>query len=125
MAMSPADDLLYVGNPPYSPELRDFRRWGLTVLAPKSPDPAFPYWENLSWEKADTYQPDLVLMDDRAWDQSKQIAAKQPTWRSIRAVAAGAVVPWPAYWIHTYASYAEELDKLAAEIEHADPDVGT
>lgn len=124
MAMSPADDLLYVANPAYAPELLDFQKWGLDVLAPKSPDKAFPYWENLSWEKADTYQPDLVLMDDRAWDQSQQIAAKQPTWKSIRAVAAGAVVAWPAYWIHTYASYAEELEKLAAEIEKAKTDIG-
>ncbi|MBO9522763.1 MAG: ABC transporter substrate-binding protein [Nocardioidaceae bacterium] len=125
MAMSPADDMLYVGNPPYSPELMDFGKWGLKVLAPKSPDPSFPYWENLSWEKADSYQPDLVLMDDRAWEQSQKIAAKQPTWKSIRAVAAGAVVPWPAYWIHTYASYAEQLDELAAAIENARADIGS
>lgn len=124
MAMSPADDLLYVANPAYAPELLDFQKWGLDVMAPKSPDPAFPYWENLSWEKADTYQPDLVLMDDRAWDQNQKIATKQPTWKSIRAVAAGAVVPWPAYWIHTYATYAAELDKLAEVVESAQSDIG-
>jgi iron complex transport system substrate-binding protein len=125
MGMSPADDLLYVANPRYAPELLDFRRWGLDVLGPRHPDKDFPYWENLSWEKADTYQPDLVLQDDRLLGTDQKIAAKQPTWKSIRAVAAGAVVPWPAYWMHTYQAYAEQLQKLAGEIESARTDIGS
>jgi iron complex transport system substrate-binding protein len=40
-------------------------------------------------------------------------------------VAAGSVVPWPAYWIHTYRAYAEQLDQLAAAIEHARTDIGS
>jgi iron complex transport system substrate-binding protein len=50
---------------------------------------------------------------------------KQPTWRTIKAVEAGAVVSWPAYWIHTYKAYAEQLDQLAAEIENARTDIGS
>lgn len=125
MGMSPAEDLLYVANPRYAPELLDFQKWGLDVISPDKPDPSFPYWENLSWEKADTYQPDLVLQDDRMLQQDQDIAAKQPTWKSIKAVAEGAVVPWPAFWMHTYKAYAEQLDKLAGEIESARTDIGS
>jgi len=125
MAMAPSKDLLYVANPTYAPELLDFQKWGLDVLTPSKPDPSFPYWENLSWEKADKYQPDLVLLDDRITDADYAALAKQPTWQSIKAVEAGAVVKWPAYWVHTYKAYAEQLDRLADEIEDARTDIGS
>ncbi len=85
LAVSPADDLLYVANPKYAPELLDFQRWGLDVINPDNPDKGFPYWENLSWENADKYQPDLLLIDDRTYDTSVKTGEKQPTWNSIKA----------------------------------------
>ncbi len=123
LGVSPAADLLYVAVPEHSAELTDFTEWGLDVTVPRDPDPKFPYWENLSWENADKYQPDLILMDDRTYDTSVKTAEKQPTWKKIKAADEGAVVPWPAYWISTYAAYAEELDKLTDSIEEADPDL--
>ncbi|MFI5429852.1 ABC transporter substrate-binding protein [Aeromicrobium sp. UC242_57] len=98
-----------------------FARWGLDIIDPDSPDPSFPYWENLSWENADKYQPDFVLLDDRDLANSLKVAKAQPTWPSIKAVEAGAVVNWPAYWIHTYSDYAEQLDDLSDAIEKIDP----
>jgi iron complex transport system substrate-binding protein len=123
LGVSPTDDLLYVAVPEHSAELTDFTEWGLDVTVPRDPDPKFPYWENLSWENADKYQPDLLLMDDRTYETSMKAAKKQPTWQKLKAAEADAVVPWPAYWISTYASYAEELEKLADSIEKADPDL--
>ncbi len=123
LGVSPTDDLLYVAVPEHSAELTDFSEWGLDVTVPRDPDPKFPYWENLSWENADKYQTDLILMDDRTYETSMKSAEKQPTWKKLKAAEAGAVVPWPAYWISTYASYAEELEKLADSIEKADPDL--
>ena len=123
LGVSPTDDLLYVAVPEHSAELTDFTEWGLDVTVPRDPDKKFPYWENLSWENADKYQPDLILMDDRTYDTSMKSAQKQPTWKKIKAAAADAVVPWPAYWISTYAAYGEQLEKLADAIEKADPDL--
>lgn len=123
LGVSPADDLLYVAVPEHSAELTDFTEWGLDVTVPRDPDKKFPYWENLSWENADKYQPDLLLLDDRNYDTSMKSAQKQPTWKEIKAAEAGAIVPWPAYWISTYSAYAEELDKLSDSIEKADPDL--
>ena len=125
-AMSPSDDMVYVANPAYAPELLDFQKWGLAVLNPDSPDKGFPYWENLSWENADKYQPDLILWDGRSFKPTSNAewGKKQPTWFSIDAAKAGAVVSWPAYWLHTYGHFATELDKLTEAIKTADPTVG-
>ena len=91
--MSPTDDLVYVANPEYAPELLDFQSWGLKVINPDSPDPGFPYWENLSWENADKYQPDLILWDGRAYTPTvnAEWGKKQPTWFRSRR-------PRPARW---------------------------
>ncbi|MET0928281.1 MAG: ABC transporter substrate-binding protein [Aeromicrobium sp.] len=123
LAVSPAEDLLYVAVPSEASELSDFERWGLDIIDPDSPDPDFAYWENLSWENADKYQPDFLLMDDRDAVNALKIAEAQPTWKNIKAVEANALVPWPAYWIHTYKDYASELDKLSDAISTIDPDL--
>lgn len=123
LAVSPADDLLYVANPKYAPELLDFQRWGLDVINPDKPDKGFPYWENLSWENADKYQPDLLLIDDRAYASTVTQGEKQPTWSNIKAAKAKAYVPWPAYWMHTYGDYAEQLTQLTAAIQKADAEL--
>jgi iron complex transport system substrate-binding protein len=126
-AMSPTDDMVYVANPQYAPELLDFQSFGLKVLNPDKPDPGFPYWENLSWENADKYQPDLILFDGRSYTDTvnAEWGKKQPTWFAIKAAKAGAVVSWPAFWLHTYGHFATELDKLSTAIESANPDLGS
>ncbi|MDG4666981.1 ABC transporter substrate-binding protein [Mycobacterium sp. 236(2023)] len=123
MAASPTDELLYVAVPEHAAELTDFSDWGMDVLVPRDPDPAFPYWENLSWENADKYQPDLILFDDRTYDSAMAAADRQPTWKRIEAVQAGAITPWPAFWISTWASYADQLNRLSDAVDKADPDL--
>ncbi|GAB4051514.1 ABC transporter substrate-binding protein [Catellatospora paridis] len=127
LAMSPADDKVYVANPEFAPELLDFQKWGLKVVNPDKPDPGFPYWENLSWENADKYQPDLILWDGRSYTDTANAewGKKQPTWFAIKAAKANAVVSWPAYWLHTYGHFAAELDKLTTAIKAADENVGS
>ena len=125
LAVSPSNELLYVAVPEHAPELLDFRRWGLDVIVPDDPDKAFPYWENLSWENADKYQPDLLLVDDRAYPENLAQAERQPTWNTIKAAEAGSETPWPGYWIHTYEDYAEQLESLTAAVEKTDPKLGS
>ncbi len=125
LAVSPATDLLYVAVPAHAPELLDFKKWGLDVITPNAPDPKFPYWENLSWENADKYQPDLLLIDDRSYPGNLKDAEKQPTWDSIKAAKVGAVIEWPAFWIHSYKTYAEQLTKMAGEIRKANSSIGS
>ncbi|MBA2896251.1 ABC transporter substrate-binding protein [Nonomuraea soli] len=126
LGMSPADDKVYVANPEYAPELLDFQKWGLKVINPSKPDADFPYWESLSWENADRYQPDLILWDGRSFKPTSndEWGTKQPTWFKIKAAKAGAVASWPAYWMHTFGHFATELDKLTEAIKSADENIG-
>ncbi|RXZ67640.1 ABC transporter substrate-binding protein [Agromyces albus] len=125
LAVSPYDTTYAVAVPEYAPELLDFREWGLDVIVPDSPDADFPYWESLSFETADTYQPDLLLFDDRNYPANLDTLAAQPIANDIAAYAAGATTTWPAYWLHTYSDYAAELDRLTEVIQGADSNIGS
>ena len=111
-------DGLYVAATAGSSELMDFASWGLKLITPEVADDR-GYWETLSWEQADKYQPDLVLVDNRS-DTTIETAKAQPMWTSIKAAAAGQVTDWPAFWLRNYKAYAGALDKLTAAIEAAD-----
>lgn len=124
LAISPWDTNYSVAVPQHAPELLDLQRWGLDVIDPETPDADFPYWETLSMENADKYQPDLLLFDDRFYPESLDVLAAAPISSSIAAFAADAVTTWPAYWLHTYPDYTEQLNALATVVESADPNVG-
>lgn len=118
LAVWAGNDGLYVASPVGSSELTDFKTWGLNVITPDNVD-EHGYFENLSWENADKYQTDLILVDNRA-DSTMQTALAQPTWTTLKAAAAGAVTDWPAFWLRNYGAYASELEKLTTAINAAD-----
>ena len=53
-----------------------------------------------------------------------EVVAAQPTWKSIRAAEAGQLIEWPAFWLHTYADYADALTKLTADLADVDDSIG-
>jgi iron complex transport system substrate-binding protein len=120
LAISPYDTSYAIAVPEHAPELLDFQRWGLDVVNPDAPDPDFPYWETLSMENADKYQPDLLLFDDRWHPGNEETLAAAPISASIEAYAAGQTTTWPGYWLHTYGDYAAELTRLAEVIRGTD-----
>lgn len=122
LAVWAGTDALYVAATAGSAELADFASWGLKLIDPEVADDR-GYWETLSWENADKYQPDLIMVDDR---QVSTIATAkaQATWTTIRAAAADQMTDWPAFWLRNYAAYAGALDKLTVAIDAADPNVG-
>jgi iron complex transport system substrate-binding protein len=123
LAVSPTPESLYVAVPEYAAELADFTDWGLDLVVPDSPDAGFEYWETLSWENADKYQADLLIVDERGYPANLDDAQRQPTWQALQAAEAGAVAVWPAYWVRTYEDYAGALEQLTASIEEADADL--
>lgn len=125
LAISPWDADYYVAVPQYAPELLDFQSWGLNVIDPDSPDEGFPYWETVSMENADKYQPDILLFDDRNYPGNKDTLDAQPIAGEIAAYAAGAYTTWPAYWLHTYSDYTDQLQVLTAFIQGADENIGS
>lgn len=120
LAVSPSEEGLYVAVPEYSAELSDFAEWGLGLVVPEQPDAGFEYWETLSWENADKYQADLIILDERSYPGSLELAKDQPTWTALAAAEAEATAVWPAYWVRTYDAYAAALDELTAAVDAAD-----
>lgn len=122
LAVWAGTDALYVAAPSEASELRDFQQWGLNVIAPDIADDR-GYWETLSWEQADKYQPDLIIVDNRS-PTTMETATAQPTWTTIRAAKAGAVADWPAFWLRNHRAYAGALQELTVAIRAADPNLG-
>jgi iron complex transport system substrate-binding protein len=118
LAVWPGDDGLWVAAPEGAAELMDFKRWGLGFLKTEL-NADSGYWETVSWERSDKYQPDIILIDDRN-PANRANAEAKPTWTAMKAAAAGAIGEWPAYWLRNYTAYAGELDKLTAVISAAD-----
>lgn len=111
-------DSLYVAAPTGAAELNDFASWGLNMVEPDAPEGE--YWGILSWENADTYPADLLLLDDRFGTATREVVDAQPLAGLIPAVAAGQVGDWPAWWIRTYGAYTAEIEKLTALVEDAE-----
>jgi len=114
-------DALYVAATQGAAELMDFKSWGLDLISPEIADDR-GYWETLSWENADKYQPDLIIVDNRS-AATIETAKAQPTWTLMKAAEAGQVADWPAFWLRNYRHYAAALADLTAAINAADPDL--
>jgi iron complex transport system substrate-binding protein len=118
LALWAGTDSMSIAATPGSAELMDFKAWGLNLIDPEIADDR-GYWETLSWENADKYQPDLIIVDNRS-PATLETALAQPTWTLMKAAEAGAVTDWPAFWLRNYKAYASELDKLTAAVNAAD-----
>lgn len=118
LAVWAGEDALYVAATEGSSELMDFASWGLKLIDPEVANDR-GYWETLSWEQADKYQPDLILVDNRS-AATMETALAQPTWTLMKAAESGQVTDWPAFWLRNYGAYASELGKLTAAINAAD-----
>ncbi|MFE7117469.1 ABC transporter substrate-binding protein [Streptomyces sp. NPDC057654] len=117
LAASGSANLLYVSDPTVYTDLSFFKELGVDVIVPGKVSGGF--FENLSWENADKYPADLILLDNRtATLQPKDLAAK-PTWAKLPAVKAGQVVPWLSEPRYSYAGCAPILEDLAAAVEKA------
>jgi hypothetical protein len=99
----------------------DFASWGLKLIDPVIADDR-GYWETLSWENIDKYQPDLILVDNRS-KTTIETAKAQATWTTLRAAAAGQVTDWPAFWLRNYAAYAGKPHARWSELLEVIPDM--
>ncbi|KKB80977.1 hypothetical protein VW35_02020 [Devosia soli] len=123
LAVYAGDDALYVADPAGAAELLDMQSWGLDIVKPQGVDATGNnYFETVSWENADRYQADLILVDNRA-ESTMATALAQPTWTLMKAAEAGQVAEWPAFWLRNYKAYAGALTDLTAAINAADPDL--
>ncbi|HEY3683170.1 MAG TPA: ABC transporter substrate-binding protein [Streptosporangiaceae bacterium] len=117
MAASASPDALYVSDPKVYPDLTYYRRLGVRFVVPKADSQGF--FEALSWENADKYGADLILLDSRTQAlQPKQLTGK-PTWQGLPAVKAGQITPWLSEPRYSYAGCAPFIESLAKALRSA------
>ncbi|MFF7328633.1 ABC transporter substrate-binding protein [Streptomyces sp. NPDC008150] len=120
LAGSAADTIFYVSGTDLSVDLEYFKALGVNFVEPTDKDKTASggWYESLSWENADKYPADVIMMDNRT-------SAVQPaditegTWKKLPAVRAGQVVARNPEPILSYDKCAPLLEDLAKAIEDA------
>ncbi|AXI77391.1 ABC transporter substrate-binding protein [Peterkaempfera bronchialis] len=117
MAASASPELLYLSDPRVYPDLSYFRSLGVEFVVPQKVTGSF--FENLSWEKADSYPADLILLDNRTGTLQPKDLASKPAWSQLPAVKAGQVTPWLSEPRFSYAGCAPLVETLAKALGEA------
>lgn len=118
VAMSGAADLCYVSDPGANADLRYFKELGVDLVVPKKVGKQ-GFYEELSWENADKYKADVIMLDNRSQALQPAALKSKPTWSQLPAVKAGQVTPWDAEPRFSYAGAAPLLEQLAAAVQDA------
>lgn len=119
LAAVASPELFYVGVPDDFADLRYFKELGVQFVTPSRPGKE-GFWEEVSWENADRYGADVILLDRRTGHlQPGQPAKTEPTCRKLPAVEAGQVLPWQNEAPPSYASHAPPIESLAASLRAA------
>ena len=117
MAASASPDTLYISDPRQYPDLTYYRGLGIDFVMPKPDSQGF--FESLSWENADKYGADLILLDSRTQALQPAQLKNKPTWQGLPAVKAGQVVPWLSEPRYSYAGFAPHIEALAKALRTA------
>lgn len=117
MAASASADMFYVSDPAVYPDLAFYRELGVEFVVPEETD---GYFENLSWENADKYGADVILLDSRSRALQPDDLTDKPIWSTLPAVAAGQIVPWLSEIRPSYAGAAPQLEALAEALGSAE-----
>jgi iron complex transport system substrate-binding protein len=119
LALSATEDALYLCVPGDFSDLAYYRDLGVEFTVPDDTDEG-GYWQSVSWENADLYPADLLLVDNRTGNlQPADLDDAKPTWRTLPAVRAGQVASWTPEPTYSYAGCAPLLTGLANAIRTA------
>ncbi|MFD6417842.1 ABC transporter substrate-binding protein [Streptomyces sp. NPDC060194] len=115
-------DIFYVSGVNLSADLEYFKELGVNIVEPpkKALAASGGWFENLSWENVDTYDADIIMLDNRTGTlQNADLKKAKPTWAKLPAVKAGQVIPRVTEPIYSYDKCAPILEDLAKAIENA------
>ncbi|MBF9133779.1 ABC transporter substrate-binding protein [Plantactinospora sp. S1510] len=118
LACSAAADLFYASNPGVNADILYYKQLGLDIIVPDKVDD-LGYFESLSWENADKYPADLLLLDNRSSTLQPKDLTGKPTWGQLPAVKANQIVGWNSEPLFSYAASAAALETLATAIRSA------
>jgi len=119
MAASGYPDVLYVSDPRANADLRYFKSLGVDFVVPDKVGKD-GFFEELSWENADKYPADLILLDNRTQALQPSALKSKPAWNRLPAVRAGQTTPWTAEPRFSYAGAAPLVEKLAKAVSDAE-----
>ncbi|MFI7611578.1 ABC transporter substrate-binding protein [Nonomuraea terrae] len=124
MIVTGTPESLYVAYLPDHPDIAYWGELGLDIVYPERPtESEGGFWEVLSWENADKYQADVILVDARAQSMKIEEMAEKPTWAQLPAVKAGQLHPWHAAERYSYLGYAQVMEELKTHLEKSRDDV--
>lgn len=117
---SAADTLFYVSGTDLSVDLEYFKALGVNFVEPTDKDKTKSggWYESLSWENADKYPADIIMMDNRT-SAIQPADITEGTWKKLPAVQAGQVIARNPEPILSYDKCAPLLEDLAKAIESA------
>lgn len=117
LAASASPDLFYASDPKASADLSFYRELGVELVTPDNVTGGF--FESLSWENADKYRTDIILLDSRTSALQPADLTGKPTWANLPAVKAGQVIPWLSEPRFSYAGCAAPIEELAKAVAAA------
>ncbi|MFG1703092.1 ABC transporter substrate-binding protein [Nonomuraea sp. M3C6] len=124
MIVTGTHESLYVAYLPDHPDIKYWGELGLNIVYPPRPtEREGGFWEMLSWENADKYEADVILVDARSQSMKIEEMARKPTWAMLPAVKAGQLYPWHAAERYSYLGYAKVMEELKANLEKSRDDV--
>jgi iron complex transport system substrate-binding protein len=91
MAITGDNEQFYVAVPDSYVDLNYYKDLGVEFVEGKKSD-EWGFWEFLSWENADKYHADLIMVDSRSAAMSAEQLAAKATWGQLPAVKAGQAV---------------------------------
>lgn len=115
LPVSATADLFYAGDPAQFPDISYYQSIGVPMADVKAKDGA--YWVELSWEKSDTYDADIVLWDNRLGAAGLKSLKAQPVFSTIKGAKNDAYVPWGAVTPPSHEAYARVIDTLVNDLE--------
>ncbi|MER5646912.1 ABC transporter substrate-binding protein [Streptosporangium sp. NPDC002524] len=118
LVLGSGPEAIWVANPGEHADLRYFKELGLDLVVPEKVDDG-GFWQTLSWENADTYDADVILVDARTQSMRLEEMKKKPTFAALPAVKAGQVYEWHAEERYSYQGYADVLERLNTDLAKA------
>jgi iron complex transport system substrate-binding protein len=116
LAIYPAIDELYVLKPEGSADLALIQQLGVNMV---EPDTDNPYYDIISWENADKYPADVIVMDARVNQVEDGGFASLPTWKQLPAVQAGQIGTWVTPAPFSWRAHADVFETLSALLERS------
>lgn len=118
LAASASPDLFYASSPAKNTDLIYFKELGVDLIVPEKPSKE-GYFEELSWENADKYKADVIMLDSRTQALQPKDLGSKPSWKDLPAVKAGQVIAWQPEPRFSYEGCAPILEALAASVRSA------